>query len=131
MVVKVNSSHRNRSEYLRNIEASSQNLEFDDLLDCDIDPFKIGRHLRNWTTPESTTFPILCVKYDALFESKFIIADFVGRPEIATTFPARRPRTSRLSNLKPGQESALLRLYREECDLFNALPDAFEIPAST
>lgn len=131
MVAKLNSTHKTRSEYIRNIKSDSQPLEFSDLLDCDDDPFRVRRHLQNWTAAESTDFPILCVKYDALFASKKIIADFVGRPDVADSFPARRPRKSRLSDLRPCQKSALQRIYRRECELFDALPDTFEISASS
>jgi hypothetical protein len=128
MVAKLNSIHRNRSEYIRNVRSDSQSLAFLDLLNLENDPFQVRCHLQNWTTAKSASFPILCIKYDAIFRSKQIIADFVERADVADRFPEWRPRSSRLNDLKPSQRDALLQLYRKECELYDALPDAFEIP---
>jgi hypothetical protein len=130
MLVKIGSMHHNRAEYLRNIKAYTKPFTFTDLLQCGRDPFQIGRHLKNWTSPESSRFPILCLKYDALFESKSIIAEFVGSPKIAEAIPDRRPRRARLDDLKPTEREALLRLYEKESEMYSAMPDVFQPSAS-
>jgi len=126
MRAKLQSMHRSRSEYLRNINADDRPITLDELLRCDRDPFQIEGHLQNWTTPESAPFPILCVKYDALFESKSVIADFVGRPEIVDFFPEQRSRRTRLDALKPAERHELLRLYERERNIYRALPEVFQ-----
>lgn len=125
MQAKINSMHRNRAAYLRNIRENTVAMELDDLLRRGTDPFCIGEHLNNWTNPQAGNFPILCVKYEALFESKSIIAEYVDTPRLVDFFPEQRPRNTRLSDLKPRRRDALLQIYKAECQVYESLPDVF------
>lgn len=131
MQAKINSVHEDRDDYRRNILENTTAIELDDILRLGTDPFCIGKHLRNWTEPEAARFPILCVKYDALFKSTSIIADYVGKPELVDYFPAQRARNTRLNDLSLERRNALLRIYEKECQMYESLPDVFMSNAPT
>lgn len=89
---------------------------FEALLQRDI--LGIGAQLDAWTTFEGS--PVLCVRYDALWEAEAAIQDFA---QIPLTLPERRPRTEK--DVAPDVRAAVESLYGPIDDRINALPDVF------
>jgi hypothetical protein len=87
--------HRNfLARHCRNIEGDVDQLtvgySLEDFLRGDRDPFALAEHFHCWITAQ-VPYPILFVRYEALWEHVEEIFDFVGVPPAeAASFPEKR-----------------------------------------
>lgn len=95
------------------------------------DTLCLGRHFHAWMQPQA--YPVLCVKYSALWSSVDKISDFLG---MKVTLPAYRPRQTDLSQLPIDQVDQVRETYAElakeiqnapDCQLFSPSEPATQI----
>jgi hypothetical protein len=82
------------ARHCRNIEGDCDKItvgySLEDFLRGDEDPFRLAEHFHSWMTAK-VPYPILFVRYEALWEHVAEIFDFVGIPPAqAASFPEKR-----------------------------------------
>jgi len=120
------SQHRSGVEYREYVTSHERSMALDQYLAEGRDHLGFGQHVTNWLT-HSTTFPILFVRFDVLFESAEAIARFVGLQRNAVaSFPVRRPRTADPAQLTVEQSAAADRIYSSLRERLTALPGLYQ-----
>jgi hypothetical protein len=103
------------------IDAHFENLKaegtYEDLLTRDVLGF--GAQLRRWSTFAGA--PVLCLRYEALWDHQDRLAEFTGLP---VELPPRRARSEKSVSADVGQ--AVARVYGPIDAAIAKLPDAFE-----
>ena len=90
---------------------------FEDLLA--FDALGIGAQLDAWTTFSGS--PVLCIRYEALWDAETQIREFTGLP---VCLPERRPRSAK--SVPEDVASKVARIYGPIDARLQALPDVFE-----
>ncbi len=112
MIPKLGCRHATVAEYRRTVDRLARDVSFEDFLSRGEDLFGFERHWHNWTHARPATFPVMCVKFEHLFDHLPEILGFVGLPErYWPLFPQRRERESAPDRLPPGALSSLERMY--------------------
>lgn len=96
------------------IEAHARSLyhDLDDYLRQGQDHLKRCAQIEAWFERPSVQYPILYLRYDAIWSQLERLFRFVGiPPQRAASFPEHRPRSTSLSVLKPSQREQLEALY--------------------
>ncbi len=100
--------------HLRNLKAPGS---YDEILNWD--SLGIAAQLEAWTTFDQS--PVLCLRYEGLWDNIEILRDFTGLPVV---LPERRPRTEK--SIPPDIAAAVERVYGSIDARLAKLPDAFE-----
>jgi hypothetical protein len=88
------------------------------------DTLELGAHFRSWHQPQA--FPLLCIKYRALWSSEEILSDFLGRK---VKLPPYRERQTDLSQLSPEDVEKVRHTYAGLIEEMEIAPDCQLYPA--
>jgi hypothetical protein len=112
MMAKLHAQHGNADDYRRFIDNYRPDVEsLDDFLQLGEDLFGFKKHWRQWHE-NAAPFPVLFIRYDALHDSLEEILQFLGLPgNLKNSFPAKKPRTTCLSELIFEDRQRLDRIY--------------------
>jgi hypothetical protein len=104
-------------------EPWSRDWDLNAFLQQSEDPFHMAKHFRTWTQTDRS-YPILCLKFDALWEHLPEFFAFAGLPTSSIdTFPERRKRASDWTEEPKRVRSPLQDLYG---DLWSEIQDTPE-----
>ena len=124
MAPKLTSRHGGVWAYRRRYARHPLTLTLDEYARSREEVFGIERHLRSWTAASPASFPVLTVKYDALFESVDVLSAFLAlSPSAAATFPPRQPRQTDLDTLDATTRGLLHEKLAGAVALYESLPD--------
>lgn len=110
-------SHKNGSEYRKIFRSNPDWTEWSEFLDGGRDIFGFEKHWRAWNSAPAA-FPIALVRYETIFDELPALFSFLKLPVNArASFPAKRERESKLSDLPSSEQDRLMEIYsplREE-----------------
>ncbi len=107
-------------EHYRHLRAPGG--DFDRITEADT--LRLADHFHAWTRPQA--FPLLCIKYSALWSSTDEISRFLGVP---ITLPAYKPRGTDLSQISPEDVEKVRHTYAELIREIDAAADCSMFPA--
>lgn len=117
-------------DYRRGIKRalSGAPLAFEDYLRSGVDAFGLEAHFSAWTRPENPPFPILCQKYETLFDHLDELLEFSGIPaEHFADFPAKKERNSTPQALPADQRAVLERICEGASEIYRGNPERIEL----
>lgn len=88
---------------------------FDRILEQDA--LRLEEHFAAWVRPQA--FPLIAIRYDALWESEEMLGDFLGAP---IALPARRERTTAQDMAETASSEAFLKTYEALDRRISAMP---------
>jgi hypothetical protein len=126
MLTKLRTQHSTPQEYSQALEASKPEIEsLAEFLSNGKDLFGFEQHWRNWQTA-GLRFPVMFVRFEALHRSFDRILEYLELPEeLEKSFPAWRPRASKLDSLTERENEQLDRIYRSLAEQIIDGPDFF------
>jgi hypothetical protein len=104
-------------------EPASADWGFDEFLEGTEDPFRMEKHFHEWTEA-NRAYPILCLKFDALWEHLPEFFAFAGLPsQFIDDFPKRRERHSDWTEQSPDIRRRLEGRYGALADEIESFPE--------
>ena len=102
----------------------------EEYLSEDVDKLLLQDHFQNWNQSK-VNYPILFIRYEAIFDQLVIITNYLGLPEeFITNFPEKKDRKSTLSMTSEQNKVALDKLVGQYATALEALPNYWVRPAS-
>ena len=125
MVPKLTAQHRTLAHYHRFIRRNPYDFTLEHFINRHEDAFGLRTHWKNWREQEAP-FPIIFVKYTALFEQiDKILGGLSLDHTLVSQFPACAPRQSTIEILTYQQKDKLNQTYGPMIEELNAMLDIF------
>jgi hypothetical protein len=114
---------RNMNSHEEDWAGWDDDWDLEDFLSQGYDYFHMDRHFTNWTQADRD-YPILLLRFDALWERMPEVFAFLGIPtSLMTTFPERRERSSDWTSEPDSIQTRLQEMYGELHREVAAAPD--------